>query len=63
MENSIPLDLEVNGLAVPVRTEGGAVVAAVSLYGPAYRLSPDAAPELGAELAEAVSAAAALALG
>ena len=57
------LDLEVNGLAVPVRAEGGAVVAAVSLYGPAYRLSPDAAPELAAELAEAVSAAAALALG
>ena len=57
------LDLEVNGLAVPVRNEDGMVVAAVSLYGPAYRLNPQAAPELGAELADAVSAGAALALG
>ncbi len=57
------LDLEVNGLAVPVRNEDGAVVAAVSLYGPAYRLSPDTAPALAAELADAVSTGAALALG
>ena len=48
---------------MPVRDDTGTVVAAVSLYGPAYRLSPQAAPSLGAELAEAVTAAAALALG
>ncbi len=57
------LDLEVNGLAVPVRNERGIVVAAVSLYGPAYRLSPSAAPHLGAQLADAVDAGAAIALG
>ncbi len=33
------LDLEVNGLALPVTDDEGRVVAAVSLYGPAYRLA------------------------
>ncbi|MEM9466597.1 MAG: IclR family transcriptional regulator [Actinomycetota bacterium] len=46
------LDLEVNGLAVVVAdTEPRA---AISLYGPAYRLNPDDRPELGAELRELV---------
>jgi len=57
------LDLEVNGLAVPVRDDAGTVVAAVGLYGPAYRLNPEATPNLGAELARTVAAGAALALG
>ncbi|MGB1506062.1 MAG: IclR family transcriptional regulator [Acidimicrobiales bacterium] len=56
------LDLEVNGLAVPVHHER-IIVAAVSLYGPAYRLSPTAAPDLGAQLADAVRVGAAIALG
>ena len=33
------LDLEVNGLAAPVRNAEGQVVAAISLYGPAYRFA------------------------
>ena len=33
------LDLEVNGLAVPVRDADGSIVAAISLYGPAYRFA------------------------
>ena len=33
------LDLEVNGLALPVGDADGRIVAAVSLYGPAYRLA------------------------
>jgi DNA-binding IclR family transcriptional regulator len=42
------LDLEVNGLAVVVAdTEPRA---AISLYGPAYRLNPTERPDLGAEL-------------
>lgn len=57
------LDLEVNGLAVPVCDERGHLVAAISLYGPAYRLSPAATPDLGRQLAETVTAGAALAIG
>lgn len=56
------LDLEVNGVATPVRSAGG-VVAAVSLYGPAYRLNPGARPELGAALRDAVEAGRTLAIG
>ena len=55
------LDLEVNGVAVPVRVDGN-VVAAISLYGPAYRLNPDARPTLGPELLDAVEAGGSLAL-
>jgi len=40
------LDLEVNGVATPLRDSAGDVVAAVSLYGPAYRLSPLRLPNL-----------------
>jgi len=56
------LDLEVNGVAAPVRDPEGSIVAAISLYGPAYRLNPDEAPDLGAQLAATVSAGAAIAL-
>jgi DNA-binding IclR family transcriptional regulator len=56
------LDLEVNGVAAPVVDSAGTVVAAISLYGPAYRLNPEAAPLLGTHLAAAVAAAATLAL-
>ncbi len=42
------LDLEVNGLAVVVADTDP--LAAISLYGPAYRLNPDDRPDLGAEL-------------
>ena len=47
------LDLEVNGLAVVV--PGAEPLAAVSLYGPAYRLNPTDRPELGAELRDLVA--------
>ena len=42
------LDLEVNGLAVVV--EGAEPPAAISLYGPSYRLNPQDRPDLGDEL-------------
>ncbi|MEM9202633.1 MAG: helix-turn-helix domain-containing protein [Actinomycetota bacterium] len=46
------LDLEVNGVAVAIDdTEPGA---AISLYGPAYRLNPTDRPELGRELRDLV---------
>lgn len=57
------LDLEVNGLAVPVHDERGGVVAAISLYGPSYRLNPETAPRLGDQLADLVDRGVALALG
>ena len=41
-------DLEVNGVAVVV--DGTEPCAAISLYGPAYRLNPLDRPDLGAEL-------------
>lgn len=48
------LDLEVNGLAVPVWGRGKECVAAVSLYGPSYRLNPADRPGLATQLAELV---------
>ncbi|MFV0307049.1 MAG: IclR family transcriptional regulator [Desertimonas sp.] len=48
------LDLDVNGLAVPVRDRHGVMIAAASVYGPSYRLSEQAQPALGAELVELV---------
>lgn len=44
------LDLEVNGLAVPIRVRG-TVVGFASLYGPAFRFSEQLLPDLGQELA------------
>lgn len=48
------LDLEVNGLAVPI-VEDGALVAVATLYGPAYRFAEQLQPELGADLAAFVA--------
>lgn len=50
------LDLEVNGVAVPVHDATGRTVAAATLYGPAYRLDAAVRPGLGAELAAFVAA-------
>ena len=52
-----------NGVGVPIIDAAGAVVAAISLYGPAYRLNPNTAPDLGTQLATVVAAATAIALG
>jgi len=49
------LDLEVNGLAVPIRDAGGRQVAVATLYGPAYRLDAARSPELGPRLAAFVA--------
>lgn len=54
------LDLEVNGLAVPVVDGSDAVVAAISLYGPGYRLNPVDRSDLAAELAAVVDERAAI---
>ena len=49
------LDLEVNGLAVPIRDATGRQVAVAALYGPAYRLNAVGSPELGPALAAFVA--------
>jgi DNA-binding IclR family transcriptional regulator len=49
------LDLEVNGVAAPIVAADGAPVAVAALYGPAYRLSASASPELGRDLAAFVA--------
>lgn len=45
------LDLDVNGLAAPIRDRDGELVAVATLYGPAYRLDAERSPELGAAVA------------
>ncbi len=50
------LDLDVNGLAVPIRDGAGAVIAVASLYGPSYRLSPTVSPGLARTFADFVTA-------
>jgi DNA-binding IclR family transcriptional regulator len=50
------LDLEVNGLAVPIADGDGRQIAVATLYGPTYRLNPDAQPDLGPALAAFVAA-------
>jgi DNA-binding IclR family transcriptional regulator len=57
------LDLDVNGLAVPVRSSTGELLAVATLYGPAYRLNADASPDLGSAVAGFVAARAATILG
>jgi DNA-binding IclR family transcriptional regulator len=57
------LDLDVNGLAAPVRDVDGTVVAIATLYGPAYRLSAETSPTLGATLATYVAERSAALLG
>ncbi len=49
------LDLEVNGLAVPICDAGGLQVALATLYGPAYRLNATESPHLGRRLAAFVA--------
>lgn len=44
------LDVDVNGLGVPIRNRDGELVAVASLYGPAHRFNPTQRPELGREL-------------
>jgi len=46
------LEIGVNGLAGPVLDDAGDLVATISLFGPTYRLSPEATPNLGAEFTE-----------
>lgn len=47
-------DVGVNGLAVPITTDDGPVVS-IGLYGPSYRLSPAARPDLADALTETVA--------
>ena len=49
------LDMEVNGLAVPVHDRAHELVAIATLYGPTYRLSPDLRPDLAREMAAFVT--------
>lgn len=50
------LDLDVNGVAVPITGSDGRQVAVATLYGPAYRLSAIEQPALGVALAAFVAA-------
>ncbi len=56
-------DVGVNGLAVPVVGGDGELVAAVSLYGPSYRFSPQQFPDLGQRLGRLTAERAATLLG
>ncbi len=47
------LDIGINGFAVPVVIDGE-TVATISLYGPSYRFSPEARPELAGDVATIV---------
>ncbi len=49
------LDLEVNGLAVPINSTDGVLIAVATLYGPAYRLNRESSPTLGSSLAAFVA--------
>lgn len=49
------LDQDVNGVAVPIADGDGRQVAVATLYGPAYRLSATARPDLGRDLAAFVA--------
>jgi DNA-binding IclR family transcriptional regulator len=44
------LDLEVNGVAVPIDVDDIGPSAIATLYGPTYRLDPKATPDLGDRL-------------
>lgn len=57
------LDLDVNGVAAPIRSADGSLVAVATLYGPTYRLSAGASPALGRQLSEYVSRSASVLLG
>ncbi|HSH11869.1 MAG TPA: helix-turn-helix domain-containing protein [Ilumatobacter sp.] len=49
------LDLDVNGVAVPIHDGAGRQVAVATLYGPAYRLNAGGSPDLGPRLAAFVA--------
>ncbi len=49
------LDLDVNGVAAPIRDASGRQVAVATLYGPAYRLNATQSPDLGPRLAAFVA--------
>jgi len=49
------LDLDVNGLAVPIVDADGRLIAVATLYGPAYRLGAAVDADLGRRLAEFVA--------
>lgn len=49
------LDLEVNGLAAPIKDASGATIAVATLYGPSYRFAPELRPSLGPEFADFVA--------
>lgn len=49
------LDLEVNGIAVPIIDDRHRLLAVASLYGPAYRLSPTSSPTVGRRLVAMVT--------
>ncbi len=57
------LDLDVNGLAAPIRSADGSLVAVAALYGPAYRLNATASPTLGPDVSTFVTRRAAALLG
>jgi DNA-binding IclR family transcriptional regulator len=57
------LDVGVNGLAVPVLSTPGDLLASISLYGPSYRFAPQIRSDLASELANIVSNRAAALLG
>jgi len=48
------LDIDVNGLAVPITDDSGDLVAVASLYGPAHRLNPARRPDLAKQLRDHV---------
>ena len=45
-----------NAVSAPVHDARGAVIAAVDIWGPAFRLTPRRIPELAAQAREAASA-------
>lgn len=49
------LDVDVNGVAVPMINDTGELRAMASLYGPAHRLNPAERPDLGAQLARFIA--------
>jgi DNA-binding IclR family transcriptional regulator len=49
------LDWEINGVATPICGDDGTLLAVVSLYGPAYRLSAAATPDVGPALRDLVA--------
>jgi DNA-binding IclR family transcriptional regulator len=46
-------EVGLNALAAPLRDHSGEVVAAVSVSGPSYRLTPESFPEVSARLLDA----------